>query len=197
MKKWTETEEQSLRRACARNLDVTQLRCWQSHGEASVKDKMLELGVHAAKQANRKRWGVQDTTFLMEHLKEMTYQEIGDALHRSRGSVYREALQLGLPEVRERSGRWSAKEIAILTKNWGTMGKKVQKKLPGRTLSAIYSQVGLQKLGNPTHHWTEEEDQILIQYWTKERKVAKEKLKKYKIESVYGRVHLLRKRGLL
>lgn len=109
-------------------------------------------------------WTLEDLRYLERHYRSLPLTELAESLGRSPGAVALMADKLGCRG--ERGLAWTEAEMEIIRRYYGSgVGAEfLQQLLPGRTVSAIFTQA--EKMGVLSgRFWNEEEREILKAYY--------------------------------
>lgn len=82
----------------------------------------------------KKRWTKDELEFLNKNYNNKDIDFLCKNLNRTKSSVYKKAMRLGLTEKTE---NWSEEDIDILTKYWGKRSKKKITEMLGRSVLSI------------------------------------------------------------
>lgn len=107
-----------------------------------------------------KRWNEEDVEFLKENYENLSYEEIGDSLGRSYGSVRSKAVRLGFSPKNE----WDEEEIKYLEKNYYDKSAEEISRVLNRSEQSIRAKayvIGIKK----SHNWTVEQVNFLKNNW--------------------------------
>lgn len=92
-RRWTESEKQFLIEN-SENYSITQLAAMFNRSKRNISTTIYLMGLKARPPANK--WYKEDLEFLKNNYKDMTYQQIGEALKRSEGAIHAKLMRLGL-----------------------------------------------------------------------------------------------------
>ncbi|OQY09293.1 MAG: hypothetical protein B6I28_03370 [Fusobacteriia bacterium 4572_132] len=85
-------------------------------GRSSIVEKRNLLGIVYINKGAGKKWKEEEIEFLKKNYEEMTYEELGKKISRTKSSVSRKVISLGLKKVK-RKNNWTQREIKFLKEN--------------------------------------------------------------------------------
>ena len=162
-KKWTEEEVKFLKENVGK-MSYEDMGRVLGRTEQSISGKCYTLGIHAGCKKRalyyRNGWTEEEKDFLRKNIRQLSYEEIGKKLGRTKAAVDGMAQKLNITVNKG----WKDEEILFLRENVHQMSLKEVAKSMGRTEQSIYQMSSKLKL-EVFKRWTkEEEDVVLAQY---------------------------------
>jgi hypothetical protein len=121
----------------------------------------------------RRQYSEYELNYISEHIKTDSFEDIAKALNRTPNAIRSIAFKSNLKSSNySHQVAWSKEEIEIMKTYFPIEGIDVQKRLPNRTIPAIYSEashlgvsINKRKKNSSNSEWTEEEDNILKEHY--------------------------------
>lgn len=108
-----------------------------------------------------KKWTKEEEQYIIDNYKEMTDEEIGKHLNRTRHAVrVRRSKVLGINKAGHRKGMYTKEEEQYIADNLHKGVGAIAQKL-GRTNSGIQNKITMMGLSRSIHVWTDEERQFV------------------------------------
>ncbi|MBK0009953.1 MarR family transcriptional regulator [Bacillus sp. S35] len=117
---------------------------------------------------NQKLWTKEEDLFLKEQYGQMTFQEIGEHLNRSKESVNKRILRLNLrSEENCLHKKWTTEQDTFLKENIDIMNNRELGNHLGRSPSSVATRIKILKLTRreTLRRWTEQEDEYLLKHY--------------------------------
>lgn len=96
-KRWTDEEEDYLRRHFKGKASIKQLAHYLNRSERAVYNRCLQIKLTSSgKKSNWRKWTEDDKRFLKKNFLTLTYKEIGEQLGRTENAINGMAKRMGL-----------------------------------------------------------------------------------------------------